>query len=114
MILVHLRDEKRGTPFINEMWDGAVSIADPNRSIYTDFGLRRGSLREMFGLDVWKAGLRAMGKGDSIGLPGGSVFTMPGMFLVEGERILWSHKYKHAGDQPDLNEMRAALEATRV
>jgi hypothetical protein len=91
------------------MWPGVVSIADPNRSIYTDFGLRSGSLREMFGLDVWKAGLRAMGKGDTIGLPGGSVFTMPGMFLADGPRILWSHKYKHAGDQPDLNEMHTAL-----
>jgi hypothetical protein len=111
VILVHLRDNQRGTPFLEEMWPGVTSIADPARSMYTDFGLRRGSLREMFGLDVWKAGLRAMGKGDSVGLPGGNVFTMPGMFLVDGPSVLWSHKYKHAGDQPDLDQMRAALVA---
>lgn len=109
MILVHLLDSARGEGYIEGMWPGCPTIADPQRSFYTDFGLRRGSLREMFGLDVWKAGLRAMGKGDSIGLPAGNVFTMPGMFLVDGDRILWSHAYKHAGDQPDLDVMRAAL-----
>ena len=114
MILVHLRDAARGTPFLDEMWPGVTSIADPERDLYTDFGLRRGSLREMFGLDVWKAGLRAMGKGATGGLPAGNVFTMPGMFLVDGDRVLWSHKYRHAGDQPDLDAMRAALAGARA
>ena len=114
MILVHLLDPVRGAPYLDGMWPGCPTIADPERSLYTDFGLRLGSLREMFGLDVWKAGLRAIGKGATGGLPAGNVFTMPGMFLVDGDRLLWSHKYKHAGDQPDLDEMRAALATTRA
>ena len=27
---------------------------------------------------------------------------MPGVFLVQGGRVLWSHQYRHAGDHPDL------------
>jgi hypothetical protein len=26
---------------------------------------------------------------------------MPGLFLVRGERVLWQHDFKHAGDHPD-------------
>jgi hypothetical protein len=36
---------------------------------------------------------------------------MPGVFLVEGERVLWSHPFDHAGDQPSTPELVSAVQA---
>jgi hypothetical protein len=36
------------------------------------------------------------------GPPDGDVWRMPGIFLVENQRIVWEHAFRHAGDHPDF------------
>jgi hypothetical protein len=30
---------------------------------------------------------------------------MPGCFLVDGPRVLWTHEYAHAADRPDFTSI---------
>lgn len=58
-------------------------------------------MKEMFGPEVWACGVRATLKGSFIGRPVGDPWTMPGLFLVQGDKILWRRDFRHAGDHPD-------------
>jgi hypothetical protein len=30
---------------------------------------------------------------------------MPGVYLVDGERVVWQHTYQHVGDHPDWGKI---------
>ncbi len=77
-------------------------MADPSKHFYGAFGVGQGGKREMFGPGVWAAGLRAVLKGNLGGAPTGDPWTMPGLFLVKGDAVIWEHRFRHAGDQPDF------------
>ncbi len=59
----------------------------------------------MFGPGVRAAGLRGVLKGHLGGRPVGDAWIMPGLFLVEGEVILWEHRYRNAGAHPDFTRI---------
>ena len=56
----------------------------------------------MFGPRVWFAGARAALKGNAAGKAVGDPRTMPGLFLIKDDAILWRHGFRHAGDHPDF------------
>lgn len=95
----------KGREIIHGLWPGARAVSDSDLSLYHAFGLGRGSLGQLFGPSVWKAGLRAARKGHAIGKPVGDPWIMPGLFLIADEHIAWSHDFRHAGDHPDLTEV---------
>lgn len=55
--------------------------------------------------------LKAMLKGNGIGVPSGDPLRLGGWFLVEGGSVLWSHRAAHAGDHPALDAVRTAASA---
>lgn len=73
--------------------------------LYEAFGLERGSVLQLLGPAVWSSGLRAAMKGNFIGMPVGDPFLMPGLFLLQGERVTWRHEFGHAGDSPDFRAL---------
>jgi len=77
-------------------------VADAPKRLYAAFGIGQGGKREMFGPGVWLAGARAALKGNVAGKAVGDPWTMPGLFLVKGDVILWRHTARHAGDHPDF------------
>jgi hypothetical protein len=77
-------------------------VADAPRRLYAAFGIGQGGKRQMFGLGVWLAGTRAALKGHAAGKAVGDPWTMPGLFLVKGDAILWRHAFRHAGDHPNF------------
>ncbi|PIO48254.1 MAG: hypothetical protein CMR00_05730 [[Chlorobium] sp. 445] len=98
-----------GHEFFPRLWRKARAIADLPKTFYNAFGLERGSLLQMFGPEVWACGVRAAAKGHFIGLPVGDPWTMPGLFYVQANQILWQHDFKHAGDHPDFEHLPAQL-----
>jgi hypothetical protein len=90
-----------GATFFGGLWPEARAVSDLPKRLYTTFGLARGGMTEMFGPDVWISGARAAMKGHFIGAPVGDPWMMPGAFLVQGERVLWRHVSRHAGDHPE-------------
>ena len=56
----------------------------------------------MFGPGVLVAGFRAALKGNVAGRSVGDAWTMPALFLMRGDTILWRHGFRHAGDHPEF------------
>ena len=100
-----------GRAFLRRYWPGARAIADPELVLYDLCGIERGSLFEALGPKVLAARSRAKAKGLSNGPRSGDIWRMPGMFLSEGERIVWAHDYAHAADHPDYDDVRALAAA---
>jgi len=86
-------------------------VADAPRRLYAAFGIGQVGTRQMFGLGVWLAGARAALKGNGVGKPVGDPWTMPGLFLVKGDAILWRHAFRHAGDHPNFARIPDVLRA---
>lgn len=102
VLFVHQGTAEDGAGFFGRYWPEARAIADPNRLLYTAFGIGRVNVGQVFDAGLWACGLRATRKGHSAGVPVGDIFVMPGLFLVQGETVLWRHEFRHAGDHPDF------------
>jgi len=93
---------EEGAAFFGQFWPEARAISDREKRWYRAFGIERGGVRQLFGPEVWTCGLRAARKGNTLGVPVGDPLLMPGVFLVQGDAIVWRHDFRHAGDQPDF------------
>jgi hypothetical protein len=91
-----------GKEFFRRYWPEARAVADASKRFHVAFGVGQGGKRQMFGPGVWFAGARAALKGHIAGRATGDPWTMPGLFLVKGDAILWRHAFRHAGDHPDF------------
>ncbi len=102
VVLVHLGAVADGEAFFGKYDPEARAIADPAEGLFKAFGLGRARLAQLLGPEVIACGLRATLKGHGAGKPVGDPWILPGLFLVEGDRILWDHRARHAGDHPDF------------
>jgi hypothetical protein len=90
-----------GRAFLRRDWPDVRAIADPNARFYDAFGVGRMSPLQMLRPGLWSAERRARAKGIEGGQRSGDIWRMPGMFLVQGDRVIWEHDFRHAGDTPD-------------
>lgn len=96
---------KDGLAFFEKFWPQARAIADLDQRFYSAFDVKTGGMKEMFGPDVWKCGLRAAAKGLFIGKPVGDPFTLTSVILAQRNLILWQYQSVHAGDLPSLSKL---------
>jgi len=96
--------------FMRRYWPEARVVSDPDLVLYEAFGVRRGGPLKMFGPGVFAAKRRATAKGHENGEASGDIFRMPGIFLSQGDEILWQHAFRHAADHPDFAEVPERLE----
>jgi peroxiredoxin len=112
---VHMGTESQATTLL-DLFDlsDVERFSDPERRLYTAFGLERTTLGRLVGPASWlgmaRAGLR------SCFLPGkklegiiGDVLQMPGVFLLRDGRIVGDFKPTRVDKRPDYLEL-AALE----
>ena len=102
-----------GRAFLRRDWPNARAVADPDLEFYERFGVRRASYLEALGPAVFSAGRKARKKGYEGGSLSGDIWRMPGIFVVEGERVIWSYRPRHAADHPDFNEIPSMIRAAR-
>ena len=102
-----------GRAFLRRDWPEARAVADPEQALYERFGVRRASLLEALGPAVLRSRQRARAKGHESGPRSGDIWRMPGIFAVEGRRIVWSHQPRHAADHPDFAAIPAFIAASR-
>ena len=90
-------------------------LADPRRSGYKAFGLRRGSLWDvLLNPAVMRRGLEAASKGHHIERIIGDAFQMPGTFIIGRDGIVRYARYaRHSGDHPPTRELIDALRGLR-
>lgn len=88
-----------------------VAIEDPEAELYRAFAVRRGGMREMFGLRAWRRGLAAFSRGHVIGRKIGDGWTLPTIVVIEARHVIWRHDGEHAGDHPDVATIPRAMRA---
>lgn len=96
---------EQGKEVFDAFWPEARAVSDDTLRFYHGFKLKRGSPAEMFGPRNLLRAFAAMRKGYRQGKTGPDPWLMPGAFLVRGREIVWSHKYRFAGDEPDYGSM---------
>jgi hypothetical protein len=114
VLFVYQESPELGQPFFDEFWPAARAVSDPERALYRALGVERMGLKEMFHPGVIACGLRAASKGNAQTKATADPMQMPGVFLVQGERILWQHDYAHGGDSPDWENLPARLRMEAV
>ncbi len=82
-------------------------VSDPACELYRSLGLRRGTLKQLFGPGVALRGAGAALRGHWPSSLKGDGFRMPGVFLIDEGRILRSHIHATAADRPDYTAIAA-------
>lgn len=81
-------------------------ICDPQKELYSMFGLGRGTVRTMASATVLIRGLRAMYQGYTPGIPHGDMMQMPGVFLIDIDgNIRYAHYSKDPSDHPPVDSL---------
>ena len=107
VLLVHMGSVEEGEKFFQKHWTEAMAISDPKANLYRQFGLRRGSFRQILGLRVLLAGMRDLFKGHGVGKPAGDVKMLSGRFLIHRKRILWEDRHERISEGTDYETMLA-------
>ena len=105
---MHRSTHEAAEPFFAKRAPKARAIADPEGTVFNAFALTQGSMMQLLGPGTWWRGLRALLKGNSVGIPAGNERQMPGAFLVQGRKVRWLHRARHSADHPDLTGMMHA------
>lgn len=103
IVLVHMvgDDEANEVLKIYKLND-LPRISNPEMDLYNAWGLEQGTISQLFGMKVWWRGLTAgVINGHGIGWLKGNGFQMPGVFLVENEKVIDQFIHKSAADRPD-------------
>ncbi len=107
IVLVHMVSEDEAKKVLSEYeLDDLPRISNPEMDLYNAWGLEQGSASQLFGMKVWWRGLTAgVIKGHGIGWLKGNGFQMPGIFLLENEKIIDQFIHDSAADRPNYWEM---------
>ncbi|MEM7288672.1 MAG: AhpC/TSA family protein [Actinomycetota bacterium] len=109
VVFVYQGTADQGPMFFDGRADDVEAIADPDATLHASFAVRRGGLREMFGLRAWRRGLTAVRRGHFINRKIGDPWTLPTVIAVADGRIVWQHRGRHAGDHPDVSAIPQLL-----
>lgn len=105
--VVHMGPESTSLELKNEYGlDSVEWISDPQKKFYAAFGLKRGSLNQLFGPRVVARGFVAgVLKGHGIGAIEGDSLQMGGIFLVKKGVVTKLHDPCDASDVGDWNQI---------
>ena len=104
IVFVYQGSAELGVAFFNKFAPDARAIADSSKTFYKAFELDRGGVRQVLGPAVWSRGFEAWREGHRVGKPVGDPWQMPGVFLVEFDRILWSFRPDTAAEMPNYDD----------
>lgn len=113
ILFVYQGTAEDGEWFFGKLWPEARAVSDEKREFYTGFGIKRASTMELLGPSVVACGVRAAAKGHIVGVPKGDTTLMPGLFLVQGEQIVWQHSFSHIADHPDWKKVMKKMPASK-
>lgn len=108
LVFVHMADENVAVKYFEEFGlSGIEHISDPSCSHYEEFGLQKGSISQLFGLNTLMRGFKVSREiNQSMTLKQiGDSFQMPGIFILENGEILTSYIHKTASDKPDYEKL---------
>ena len=94
--------------------DGLDRITDATQELYRTFGLKRGTLRQLFGLTVLnRAFLGGALARHGIGSIQGDSAQMPGLFLIHQGAIVRRFRHRSVADRPDYGSLGMPVVAAK-
>lgn len=103
LLFVQQGSVEQGRAWFARAWPEARAIADPDHRLARLFGVERGSLGQLASLGAIGCAVRAAVKGNRGGRVVGDPQLMPGLFAFDGDRLIWQHDFRNAGDHPDFD-----------
>ena len=102
IVLVHMGDRAEIQQVIAKYGLSELErICDRDQRLYQGFGLKRGSLGQLFGIKVWwRTLIAAFWGGHGWGRPVADPMQMPGVFLVDHGMIANRFRHRSAADKP--------------
>ncbi len=108
LVFVHMAENQIAESYFKQFdFKSVLHISDPDKVYYKDFGLKKGSLNQLYGLRTWYRGFSnetsefklelTKGLGDST--------QMPGIFIIKQGKISDSYIHNFAADKPDYNKL---------
>lgn len=113
IVFVSMSKVQEAAEFRDKMEIQSTFVSDPLKTLYEQFGLKRGSFAQMFSTTTFKRGFQATVSGHLSGVPVGDPWMLAGTFVIgtDGE-ILFSHFSRDASDnlpgETIVNALRAA------
>lgn len=85
-------------------------ICDPDKALYSHFELPKGGLTQVLSPQVFVRAIGATLQGHANSRTEADPMQLPGVFIVDTDgAILWSHKARHAADNPTPEEIEKHL-----
>jgi peroxiredoxin len=103
VVFVHMSDNTLAERYFSryELVD-ATHVSDPECRFYIGFGLVKGNLTQLFGLQSWIKGFKvSMLDGHGFGGQMGDGFQMPGVFVIANGQVKDSFIHQLSSDRPD-------------
>ncbi len=107
IVFVHMASDELAERYFNRYnLEGVTHISDPKCNYYQAFGLVKGNLTQLFGLQTFIRGFESsVFEGHGLGPLLGDGFQMPGIFVIQDGEIKESFIHKLASDRPNYIEL---------
>jgi hypothetical protein len=109
-IVVAIGEPKHAARYCPPLAPSVRCLCSHDLSAYQDFGVQRGSLGQLFSLQVIAKGAEASAAGHMQGAETGDSKMIGGTFaLAPGGKVLYAHYDAFAGDYPEIAKVLAAV-----
>lgn len=107
LVFIHMADFETAERYFNRYnLDNVTHISDPSCQFYASFGLVKGNFRQLLGLSSWMRGFSAgIMEGHGIGKQIGDGFQMPGVFIIQNNKIRERYIHKLSSDKPNYVQL---------
>jgi peroxiredoxin len=104
IVIVHMGDTAQLLPVLETYGLSAVDrICDEKQILYGAFGLKRGTLGQLFGPKaIWRGLVAALVGGHGFALPKADARQMPGVFLLQECSVTGRFRHESVCDRPHL------------
>ena len=107
LIFVHMGKPEIAEEFFGKYnLSGIQHISDPQCHVYNKFGLTKGNMSQLFGLQTWVKGFQAKKEGLKVSTKViGDSLQMPGIFIIKEGSIKDRYIHKMASERPDYKAL---------
>lgn len=105
IIFVHQGTPEEGDDFFSKHFPNASHISDPKLGLYSLFKINRLEGVSWFHPKMILKGIKILSGGYSNNLIGQDVKILSGTFLFNKGKLIWQHRAKYAGDDPQWSKL---------